>query len=110
MLYLTESKKGGTPAKALLEKIIRFKPVTDNTIDNFLPSNALITAMALTRTNGKDQAKQWLNQQATTFPQYKSVFEWSGKVLDGENIADIPESKRDSNLNILTALQKAGLL
>lgn len=110
MLYLTESKKEGAAAKSLLQKIIRFTPATENTINNFLPSNALITALAISNANGKEQANNWLEQQASAFPAYKDVFDWSRKVLDGENITIVPDSKRDSNLTILTAMQRAGLL
>ncbi|MFT4015321.1 MAG: DUF5107 domain-containing protein [Agriterribacter sp.] len=110
MLYLTEKNKTGNNAKALLDKIISFKPATENTISNFLPSNALITALAISKANGKDQAMQWLEQQATAFPAHKEVFEWSRNVLNGGNKSSITENIKDSNQNILTAMLRSGVL
>lgn len=110
MLYLAETNKTGKKAGALLQKITSFSPATENTISNFLPSNALITSLAYSKAKGKDQARLWLNQQEKEFPAYKDIFDWSRKVLEGESITGIPESKRDSNLDILMAMQQAGLL
>ncbi|MFT3949637.1 MAG: DUF5107 domain-containing protein [Agriterribacter sp.] len=110
MLYLTGQKKDGPAAKALLNKIISFKPATENTISNFLPSNALITALAISKANGKDQAKEWLEQQAAKFPEHKKVFNWSEGVLKGESLENTPEGAEDRNFNILMALKEGGFL
>ncbi|MCC6286734.1 MAG: hypothetical protein IT249_02510 [Chitinophagaceae bacterium] len=110
MLYLTEQKKNGPKAKALLNKIINFKPATENTINNFLPSNALITALAISKANDNNQAKLWLEQQATKFPGYKEVFNWSAGILKGEALENNPEGAEDRNFNILMALKEGGFL
>ena len=110
MLYLAEQKKEGSAAKAYLNNIISFTPATENTINNFLPSNALITALALSKANGKEQAKRWLNEQSAKFPAYKQIFDWSEKILNGESFNSKPGNAGDRNFNVLMALDKGGLL
>jgi tetratricopeptide (TPR) repeat protein len=79
----------------LLEKIVRFNPRQANTIRNFYPSNALVTAWALEQLDRRPEAVQWLDEQCKAFPGDKVLLwcretfgrktsgETSGKAKDG---------------------------
>ena len=96
--YLKSGKKGGD---ILLTRIKNFMPMVDNTVRNFIPSNALVTAWAIEKTEGKEKAVAWLNNQQQLFPELKSTFEWSRAVLNNDLTVDINE---DAGTRILKAL------
>jgi hypothetical protein len=110
LLYLTEKDKKTEAARLYLQKIISFNPAINNTISNFFASNALISALAISQAENKESAYRWLKQQENSFPEFTATFEWSKNIIDGNNNAAIPDNAADSNLDILLAMQKMGLL
>ena len=61
----TSTKQKDTTA--LLQKIIDFKPLVDNTIRNFLPANALVTAWAYDKMKMHNKAIEWLDKEINLY-------------------------------------------
>jgi predicted Zn-dependent protease len=110
LFYLTEKNKKSEAAQLYLKKITSFNPATDNTIDNFYASNALVSALAISQVENKESAFRWLQQQENSFPRFTQIFEWSRNVIDGNKNAAIPDRIIDGNSDILLSMQKMGLL
>ncbi len=104
MEYVCNQKlrKGG--GEKQLDHIIQFTPSIENTIRNFIPSNALISAWAIEKKSGRERALEWLNQQISNYPQMKSVLQWSKDRFENKDSAAIPDSKKDAGIRILEAL------
>ncbi len=104
-LCLTGLKK---PAEAqlTLETIIKFKPGVENTVRNFLPSNAVITAWSYDKMGMKDEGIKWLDSQIEAFPKSKLI-EWSKAVYLKDKTYVINENEKDANARIIDLLMKS---
>jgi hypothetical protein len=92
----------------MLKNIIKFEPRIDNTVRNFLPANALVTAWAYERLNKKDEAVQWLNKQIGYFPDNKLLL-WSRAVFDKDKTFVLQEGAKDANARIIEQLILSGM-
>jgi tetratricopeptide (TPR) repeat protein len=102
MEYVARGGKSGE----LLDRILAFKPRVDNTVRNFIPSNALVTAWAMEKKQGRDQAIIWLDEQAAAFPAFGDVLRWCKTAF--ENGRAVQFSGVDANVDILSALMEGG--
>jgi hypothetical protein len=101
-LCLVQQKKTAE-AEKLLNQIIQFEPRVDNTVRNFSPSNALVTAWAYDRLNRRNDAVQWLNRQIKEFPDYKLLV-WSKAMFEHDKSFVLKESDKDVNVRIIERL------
>ena len=62
-------------AQESLQKVVQFKPKTENTVSNFFPANDLVTAWAMEKLDGRPKAEEWLNGQAKLYPDNK-IIQW----------------------------------
>ncbi|MGN6438893.1 MAG: DUF5107 domain-containing protein [Agriterribacter sp.] len=104
MEYLAGNQK----QKQLLERIQKFTPRVDNTVRNFIPSNALISAWAIEKTEGKEKAIEWLNSQISEHADQQKILEWSKAVFEGSIPQSIPEDEKDASMRIVEALMAKG--
>jgi len=82
--YLCYERSGkNKEAQDCLQTIIRFKPIIENTVSDFLPANDLVTAWAIQKLQGKAAAIAWLNAQVKQYPDDKIVL-WSKQVFENE--------------------------
>ncbi|MBS1749029.1 MAG: DUF5107 domain-containing protein [Bacteroidetes bacterium] len=110
MQYLCYQQTGRSGGVALLQYIQQFTPAIDNTVRNFIPSNALITAKLLERTSGKEKALQWLNEQETRFPETAETLAWCRAMLQNNaNDTNLSIVHKDAGMRILEALAALGL-
>jgi len=105
--YLCYSKTKQKDTTALLQKIIDFKPMVDNTIRNFLPANALVTAWAYDKMNMHDKANEWLNKEIQHYPNIK-LLKWSKEVFENNKITDKDIFTKDATARVLTQLIESG--
>ena len=103
-LCLTGLKKS-SEAQLKLDAIIKFKPGIENTVRNFLPSNAIVTALTYEKLGRKDEGVKWLDSQIEAFPKSKLI-EWSKAVFTGNNDFVLTESDKDANARIIEQLIK----
>jgi tetratricopeptide (TPR) repeat protein len=103
-LCLTGLKKP-SEAQIKLDAIIKFKPGIENTVRNFLPSNAIITALTYEKLGRKDEGVKWLDSQIEAFPKSKLI-EWSKAVFTGNSDFVLSESDKDANARIIEQLIK----
>jgi hypothetical protein len=100
MEYVSGGKKSGV----LLDRILRFTPRVDNTVRNFIPSNALVTAWAMERIQGRDKAISWLDEQIAAYPAFRVVLQWcKDKFMDGHGRLRV-SGEKDANVEVLEAL------
>lgn len=80
-------------AQESLQKVVKFKPKTENTVINFSPANDLVTAWAMEKLDGKSKAEEWLIEQTKLYPDNKIV-QWCEQVFEGKQPAktDINDS------------------
>jgi hypothetical protein len=88
-----------------LQKILAFKPKIDNTVMNFLPANQLVSAWAIEKTANTSQAQQWLQEQASTYPNHKIV-QWCLDVYNNKPNPTLSEDEKDGEVRIIEALKK----
>lgn len=100
MEYLAGNKK----QNELLERIKKFIPRVDNTVRNFIPSNALVSAWAIEKTEGKEKAIEWLNSQIAEHADQQKILEWSKAVFEDASPKTIPEDEKDASMRIVEAL------
>lgn len=86
-----------------MQKIIRFTPRIENTVRNFIPANDLITAWALEKTSGKNEAGEWLNKQVLHHPDNKSLL-WVRAVFGGHK-NDLEENEKDASVRVLEQVE-----
>jgi hypothetical protein len=91
----------------MLKSIVKFEPRVDNTVRNFFPSNAIVTAFAYEQMNKKDDAVKWLDFQIKDFPDNKLLL-WSKAAFIKDNAFTISENEKDANVRIIEELAKAG--
>jgi hypothetical protein len=109
MNYLCfQQLKRTSEAEEMLNLIIKFKPRIDNTVRNFLPANALITAYAFERLNRKDEATQWLNSQIEDFPKSRLLL-WSKAKFEKDSVFVLSENEKDANVRIIEQLSLSGM-
>lgn len=96
---------GGKKLDKHLDEIIAFTPGIENTIANFIPSNALVSAWALEKKKGKDAAINWLNDQIARFPASAAPLQWSKNMFEQSGSLSISEDKKDAGMRILEAIQ-----
>jgi len=87
----------------LLKKIIQFSPKTDNTVRNFIPSNAVVTVWAYEKLNRKEEGMQWLDEQMKLYPNNSSL-QWSKEVLEHAGTTSNNTIEKDANMRILERL------
>ncbi len=92
-------------ANQLLQKIVAFIPKVDNTVMNFIPANHLVTAMAMEKISGADKAKEWLQMQATLYPDNKIV-QWCLQVYGKQQPGSLTADDKDGEVRILEQLNK----
>jgi hypothetical protein len=108
MTYLCSNpQKQTADGDKLLNKIIRFEPKVDNTVRNFFPSNALVTAWAYEKLNRKNEANQWINNQIKEFPGNKLLL-WSKAVFENDKTFVLTEADKDVNTRIIEQLTMPG--
>lgn len=103
MQYVCYTKTKQKDTTALLQKIIDFKPMVDNTIRNFLPANALVTAWAYDKMNMHDKANEWLAKEIQHYPNIK-LLKWSKEVFENNTITDKEAITKDATARVLTQL------
>jgi tetratricopeptide (TPR) repeat protein len=95
-------------AKRALQRIITFVPKTENTINNFLPANILVTAWALEAMNKKKEAIQLLDQWQQKNPANQMAI-WCKQAFESGQSAIPPGITKDETLRILAELIKLKL-
>ncbi|HAM09510.1 MAG TPA: DUF5107 domain-containing protein [Bacteroidales bacterium] len=103
-LCLTGLKKS-PEAQTKLDVIIKFRPGIENTVRNFLPSNAIITAWTYEKMDRKDEGLKWLDSQIAAFPKSKLI-EWSKAVFTNDSGFFLNEGDKDANARIIEQLMK----
>jgi hypothetical protein len=102
MSYLCYVKLGKTAGAAeSLQRIIAFKPKTDNTVNNFLSANHLVTAWAMEKLEGREKASAWLANQIAQYPDDK-ILQWCKEVFDSGKFQQSNTS--DSGIRIIEQL------
>lgn len=102
--YLCYQKLKKQEGDALLDHIIRFTPRIDNTVSNFIPSNALVSAWAIEKTEGRTRAVEWLNQQIEAYPRMLKTLQWSKAIFEGKDTSVPTVANKDAGVRILEAL------
>jgi tetratricopeptide (TPR) repeat protein len=100
MEYISGGRKSGH----LLGRILQFSPRVDNTVRNFIPSNALVTAWAMERTQGRDKAISWLDEQIAAYPAFGKVLQWCKDTFMGGPAGLRVSQEKDANVEVLEAL------
>ncbi|WP_036669896.1 DUF5107 domain-containing protein [Pedobacter borealis] len=86
MSYLCFKRMGkNAAAQASLQKIIQFKSKTENTVNNFIPSNHLVTAWTLEKLGKRADASKWLTAQVKQYPNDK-ILKWCKAVFENEQL------------------------
>jgi tetratricopeptide (TPR) repeat protein len=88
-------------ASVNLQKIIAFTPRIQNTVSNFFSANHLITAWAIEKAKGRDEALQWLNNEVKKYPNDK-VLTWVMQTF--EKRQQLATDMKDANILMLMAL------
>lgn len=94
-----------TAANAALNRIIAFTPRVDNTVMNFLPGNHLVSAWALEKTQSKQAAETWLQQQAKLFPSNK-IIKWALNEFMQQQNDVLKEEEKSGEVRVLESLLK----
>jgi len=104
MDYLCHNKLKKPGGDELLNHILTFTPRIDNTIRNFIPSNALVSAWVIEKREGREKALEWLEQQITAYPRLRPALQWSKHVFESGKATDLPDNVKDAGVGILEAL------
>jgi tetratricopeptide (TPR) repeat protein len=97
---------GGSKSGELLDRILSFSPRVDNTVRNFIPSNALVTARAMEKKQGKNGAIAWMDEQIAAFPAHAKVLQWCKDMFINGHATELAEEEKDANVRILERLMK----
>ena len=98
---------GGRKSEVLLDRILRFTPRVDNTVRNFIPSNALVTAWAMERKQGRDRAISWLDEQIAAYPAAGKLLQWCRDCFESGHAVRFAGEQKDASLEVLEALINA---
>jgi hypothetical protein len=88
----------------MLNKIISFRPKTENTVNNFYMSNGLVTAWAFDKLGQHDKSMEWLAEQDRAYPANK-ILAWCRSVFEGKPVAPLTETEKDANMLILEKIK-----
>ena len=91
-------------AQASLQKIISFDPKIENTVRNFIPANNLVTLWALEKTESKQRAADWLNEQLNDEPGNRYLF-WVKAIFQNSK-PDLAGNEKDASVRILEQLME----
>ena len=108
MEYLCNTKLKKAGSEALLNHILKFTPRIENTVSNFIPSNALVSAWAIEKKEGRAKAVEWINQQITLYPHLRKALEWSRDMFENKATPEIRDTQKDAGMRILEALVTMG--
>ena len=100
LCFLKINKANETNAS--LQRIIAFNPKIDNTVSNFFMANHLITAWALEKTKGQQDALKWLDKEEKIY-RGNAILQWCKAAFENKALS-IPENIKDTNVNMLQAL------
>jgi hypothetical protein len=95
---------GDRKSDVILDRILRFTPRVDNTVRNFTPSNALVTAWAMERKQGRNKAISWLDEQIAAYPTAAKVLQWCKAKFESGHAVWLAEEEKDTGIRILEAL------
>jgi len=101
LVYQKTNKKA--LADAMLQKVIGFNPEIENTIRNFVPVNALVSAWAYEQLGQKEKGGQWLNAQIQKYPNY-GILSWCQSVFENKSRVSLTAKEKDANTRILERL------
>jgi Tfp pilus assembly protein PilF len=108
MEYACNRKMNKKGNNVLLERILQFTPRIDNTVSNFIPSNALVSAWAIEKKEGKAKAGEWIDQQIILYPHLRKALEWSRDMFENNKPPVLPDTPKDAGMRILEALVTMG--
>ena len=109
MTYLCYQKMvKNSEAEAILKNILKFEPKIDNTVRNFLPANALVTAWAYERLNRRNDGIRFIDKQIQYFPDYR-LLQWSKAEFEKDNTFVLAENEKDANARIIEQLILTGM-
>lgn len=94
-----------TATNAALNRIIAFTPRVDNTVMNFLPGNHLVSAWALEKTQSKQAAETWLQQQSKLFPSNK-IIKWALNEFMQQPNEGLKAEEKSGEVRVLESLLK----
>lgn len=107
LTYQCLQHRGETAAaQAALERIVAFQPRVDNTVRNFQPANAVVTAWAFEKLGQHETGVRRIKEQIKDFPD-NAILLWSQSVLEKTNTTKLGATEKDANVRILERL--AGL-
>jgi tetratricopeptide (TPR) repeat protein len=86
-----------------LQKIIAFQTKIENTVNNFLPANEILTAWAMEKLATKAEASAWLQQEVKKYPDNK-IIKWCWQIFENGR-SDIAVAN-NSGVRIITELEK----
>ena len=86
-----------------LKKIISFKTKIENTVNNFLPANEILTAWAMEKIATNAEASEWLQQEVKKYPANK-IIEWCWQIFENGH-SDIIVAN-NSGVRLITELEK----
>ena len=99
--YLATGNK--EEAQQRVDKIIAFSPRVENTIRNFIPANALVTAWAFELKGQREEGRQFLEAQARKFPS-NIILPWALAVFEKNADHKLEAQQMDANARILERL------
>ncbi|MEP7111594.1 MAG: DUF5107 domain-containing protein [Ferruginibacter sp.] len=103
--YTSLGNKGA--AGQSLQKIIAFTPKVDNTIQNFLSANHLVSAWAIEKTSSPEKADEWLKAQARLYPANK-IIQWCLQVYSKQQSDGLPPDEKNGEVRILEQVLQLG--
>ena len=90
-------------AKQSLQKIVAFRTKIENTVNNFLPANEILTAWAMEKLASKAEASEWLQQEVKKYPDNK-IIKWCWQIFEnGHSDIDVANN---SGVRLITELEK----
>ncbi|HEY0272441.1 MAG TPA: DUF5107 domain-containing protein, partial [Chitinophaga sp.] len=100
MEYLAGNKK----PDALLDHILQFTAKPNPATPNLEAANSLVTAWAMEKRTGKNQAIGWLDAQMEAYPDKKKILEWSKAVFQNDDFP-ITEAEKNTDMRVLETLK-----
>ena len=90
-------------AKQALQKIVAFGTKIENTVNNFLPANEILTGWAMEKLATKAEASEWLQQEVKKYPDNK-IIKWCWQIFEnGHSDIDVANN---SGVRLITELEK----
>lgn len=103
MEYVCSRRTKKKEANVLLERILQFTPRIDNTVKNFIPSNALVSAWAIERKEGRSGALEWIDRQIALYPHLQEVLKWCRAMFENKPL-QVRDVETDAGMRILEVL------